>query len=96
MRTAPRSERIRKAPKVHLVNLVENGHDRLLGDLIFQRRDAQRTLAPVGFRDINSSRWLRPVRSPVNPAVKIDEPTLQTVLILAPPDAVHAGGGVPL
>jgi hypothetical protein len=35
-----RSKSIRKAPKVHLVYLVEDGHYRLLDNLVFQRSDA--------------------------------------------------------
>jgi hypothetical protein len=51
--------------EVHLVNLIEDGHHGLLNNLVLQRRDAQRTLPPVGLRYIDSSRGLRPVRSTV-------------------------------
>jgi hypothetical protein len=67
MRTASWPKPIREAPKVHLIDLTEDRDHRLLNDLIFQRRDAQRTLPPIGFRDINSARRLRPVRSTVHP-----------------------------
>src|ERR1700678_869903 len=55
MWTAGGTKPIRKAPKVHLVNLVEDADHRLLDDLVFQRRDAQRTLPTVGFRYVHSS-----------------------------------------
>src|SRR5580658_2417360 len=71
MRAASRSKPVRKAAKVHLVYLVEDGYHCLLDDLVFQRRNAQWTLPPIGFRYIHSSRWLRPVRSPVHPAVEV-------------------------
>ena len=71
MRAASRPEAIRKAPKVHLVYFVEDGDDRLLNDLIFQRGDPQRTLPPVGFRNVHSPRRLGTVRPAVHPAVKI-------------------------
>ena len=50
MRAASGPEPVRKAPEVHLLNLIEDGHHGLLDDLVFQRRDAQRALASVGFR----------------------------------------------
>src|ERR1700678_3510526 len=69
MRAASRTESIRKAPKVHLVDLVENGHHRLLDDLIFQRGDAQWPLPAISLRYVHSSRGLRPICSAMNPAV---------------------------
>lgn len=96
MLVSPRPKPIRKALKIHLVNLVENGDHRLLYDFVFQRGDPQRTLPPVGFRYIYSSRRLCPVRSPVYPVVQILQPICQTVLILAPPGAVYSRGRIPL
>src|SRR5438128_4705477 len=55
MRAATGSEPVRKAFEVGLVNLVEDRHHSLLNDFVFQRRDAQRTLPPVGLRYIDSS-----------------------------------------
>jgi len=43
MRTASGPKPIRKALKVHLVDLIEDRDHRLLNDFVFQRRDAQRT-----------------------------------------------------
>ena len=40
MRAATAPEPIRKAPEVHLVNLVEDGHHGLLNNLVLPRRDA--------------------------------------------------------
>ncbi len=97
MRTASWPKSIRKAPKIHLVDLVEDRHDCLLHDLVFQRRDAQRPLfLAVGFRYVHSSRWLRPVRSTVYPAMEIFQPIFQTVFVLLPPHTVHSRRGVPL
>ena len=55
MRVATWPEPIREAFEVHLVNLIEDGHHGLLNNLVLQRRDAQRTLPPVGLRDVDSS-----------------------------------------
>src|SRR5580704_3910374 len=93
---APRPEPVRKALEVHLINLIENGHHRLLNDFVRQRRDAQRALPPVGLRYMHSSRGLCPVRTTVNPAVQIGKPTLQPGLILFPSHAIHPGRSLPL
>src|ERR1700722_6853266 len=65
MWTASRTKSVRKAPKVHLVYLVEDRDHRLLDDLVFQRSDAQRPLPAIGLRYVHSSRGLRPVSSTV-------------------------------
>ena len=96
MLAASRSKAIRKAQKVFLVNRVEDGDHGLLDDLILQRRDPQRTLPPVAFRDIHPSRWLRSKCSTVDPAVQIDQSTLQPGLILLPRHAVHSRCRFPL
>jgi hypothetical protein len=96
MLVPPRSETIREASKIRLVNLVENGDHRLLDNLVFQRCDPQRALSPVGFRDAHPSGWLRSIRPAVYPAVQIDEPIFQPGFRLLPPYAVHAGGRSPL
>jgi hypothetical protein len=78
MRTASRAKPIRKAPKVHLVYLVEDGDHRLLDNLVLQRRDAQRPLPAVSLRYVHSSRGLCPICSTVNSVMEFGEPILQT------------------
>jgi site-specific DNA recombinase len=51
---ATRPEPIRKALEVDLINLVEDGHHGLLNDFVFQRRDTQWTLPPIGLRYVDS------------------------------------------
>ena len=89
MLAASRSKTIREAQKVFLVNRIEDGDHGLLDDLVLQRRNPQRTLPPVGFRDIHPSRGLRSICSAVDPAVQVDQPTLQPGLILLPRRAVY-------
>ena len=96
MLAAPRAEPIRKAQKVFLVDLIEDGDYALLDNLVFHGRDPQWTLSSICFRDKHSSRGQRSVRSPMNPTVKIDEPTLQAGFILLPGNSVHSGRGFPL
>ncbi len=90
MLAASRTKPIRKAQKVFLVNRVEDGDHGLLDDLVLQCRNPQRTLPPVAFRDIRSSRGLRSIRPPVDPAVQIDKSTFPPGLILLPREAVYS------
>ncbi len=96
MWTAPRTKSIRKAPKVHLVYLVEDGDHRLLDNLVFQRGDAQRPLPAISFRYVRSSRGLRPIRSTVHSAMQLGKPSLQALLILLPTHSVYSGCCAPL
>jgi hypothetical protein len=54
VRVASRPEPIGEAFEVHLVNRIENGHHGLLNYFVLQGRDAQRSLPPVGLRNIDS------------------------------------------
>ena len=56
MLAAPWAEAIRKAQKVFLVNLVEDGGHGLLDNLVFQGRDSQWTLASIFFLYVHPSR----------------------------------------
>src|SRR5664280_2236860 len=82
MLAAPRTKTIREAEKVFLVNLIEDGDHGLLDDLVLQCRDPQRTFPSIFFLYVHSSRRQRPVRSTMNPAVQVCNPTLQPGLIL--------------
>lgn len=55
MRAATGPKPIRKTFEVDLIDLVEDRHHGLLNDFVLQGRDAQRTLSPVGLRDVDSS-----------------------------------------
>ena len=71
MRAAPWSEPVGESQKVLFIDLVEDRHHGLLNNLVLQRRDPQRPLPPVGFRNVDSPRRLCPVCAPVDPAVQI-------------------------
>src|SRR5215467_9998020 len=96
MLTAPWPEAIRETPKILLINLIEDCDDGLMDNLVLQRRNPERPLSTIRFRDIHSSRWLRSVSAAVNPAVQIDKPTFQPGLILLPSDTVHSWSGLTL
>src|SRR4029077_1594254 len=73
VRAASRTEPIRKALEVDLIDLVEDRHYGLLNDFVLQRRDAQRTLPPVSLRYKDSSRRFCPIRSTHNPSIPTPE-----------------------
>jgi len=96
MLTAPWPETIPETPKILLLNLIEDCDHGLLDHLVLQRRNPERPLSTIRFRDIHSSRWLRSVSAAVYPAVQIDKPTFQPSLILLPRDTVHSWSGLTL
>src|SRR5437899_12124090 len=63
MLAAPWSEPVRKTEKVRFVDSVQHLDRRALDDFVFQRRDSERSLPPVGLRDIHSTHRLRWIRS---------------------------------
>jgi len=54
MGAAARTEPVGEALEVDLINLIEDRHHGLLDDFVFQCRDAQRTLPPIGLRYVDS------------------------------------------
>jgi hypothetical protein len=96
MLASPRPGPIRETQKVHLINLVENGHHGVLNYLVLQRRNAQRSLSTVGLRDVHSSRWLRSISAAVHLAVQILDAILQPGFILFPFHAVYPRRSLPL
>jgi hypothetical protein len=56
MLTALRPESERETQKVLFPDLVENRSYRVLDDFVLQRRDPQRSLPPIGFRNPGSPR----------------------------------------
>src|SRR5215472_11858810 len=93
MLAAPRAKTIREAEKILFVNLVEDGSHGVLDDLIFQRRNSQWALPSICFLYVHSSRWHCSVCSAMDPGMKIDQPILDSVLVLVPSDPVHSGCG---
>ncbi len=72
VRTASRPEPRGEAPKILLVNLMEDGHHGLLDNLILQRGDPHWTSSPIGLRDVDSPCGVRPLSSAVNSAVEVN------------------------
>jgi site-specific DNA recombinase len=93
---APRTESIREAEEVGLVDGVQHLDRRALDDLVLQRRHAERPLPPVGLRDVRSADWLRSVRSALQPFGEILEIVFQRLAVVPPRLAIHARSGVSL
>ena len=66
--TPARPESVREAEKVRLVDGIQHLDRRALDYLVFQRRDAERSLPPVVFGDEHSTHWLRSVRPAPQPS----------------------------
>ena len=90
MLAAPRTKTIREAEEVLLIDVVEDGDHRVLDDLVFQCGDPERTLPSVAFLDVDPSRWKRPIRAAMHPAVQIGKPTFQPGFIRLPRHPIHA------
>src|SRR5882762_649693 len=63
MLAAPWSEPVRKPEKVRFVDSIQHLDRRALDEFVFQRRDSERSLPPVGLRDIHPTHRPRPGRS---------------------------------
>jgi len=62
----------------------------MLDDLVFQRRDPQRTLSTIGFFNVNSFGWLCPEGSAVNATMEIRDAILQVAIVFVPCHLVDA------
>src|SRR5258706_2544411 len=93
MLASPWPEPVRKAEKIRFVNGVQHLDRRALDDFVFQRRDPERSLPPVGLGDIHPTHRLRSVRSSLQPFGKILEISLQSLAVVSPRLPVHTGSG---
>jgi hypothetical protein len=90
MLTSPGSEPVRKSEKVRFVDRVQHPDRHALDDFVFQRRDSERSLPPIGLRHKHSSHRLRSVRSSLQPLGKVLEIPLQFLAVVPPRLPVHA------
>ena len=96
MRAAPWPEPVREAEKVRFVDGVQHLDRGTLGDLIFQRRDTERPLPPVGLGDVHPPHRLGSVRSSLQPLGQIPEVFFQALPVVPPCLPVHARCSFPL
>ena len=93
MRPPPRSEPVTEAKKLHLVNRCQDHiHNRLLDDLVLQRRDPERSCSAVRLGYLYPPNRRRPVRSPVvQTPVQVEQALIQPFAVHVPRDAVDTG-----
>src|SRR6266853_976674 len=93
MLAAPWSEPVRKAEEVRFIDSVQHLDRRALDDFVFQRRDSERSLPPVGLGDKHPTHRLCSVRSSLQPFGKVLEIPLQFLPVVPPRLPVHARRG---
>src|SRR5665213_832111 len=89
MLAATGPEPVGETKEVSLVYGVQHLDRRTLDDLVLQRGDTERTLAPVRLWYEHPARRLRPVCAPVDSCVQILKVALQVPPVLLPRHAVH-------
>ncbi len=85
-----------EAEKVGFVNRVEHFHRRSLNKLVFERRDAERSLPPIRLRNVDSTHRLRPVRSALQSMGEVLEILLKVLAVVLPRLSVNTGRRMPL
>src|SRR5438445_771268 len=90
MLAAPWSEPVRETKKVRFIDGIRHLDRRTLDDFVFQCRNSERSLPPVGVRDKYPTHRLRSVRSSLQPLGKIVEVCLQRLAVVPPRLPVHA------
>src|SRR5712691_3602835 len=87
---------IREAEKVSLVDWIQHLDRRALGNLIFQRGDAERSEPSVVFGDECSTYWFCSVSPPPQPRREFFEIALQILSVLPPRFPIYSLSSVPL
>src|SRR5437660_2122898 len=90
MLAAPWSEPVRETKKVRFIDGIQHLDRRTLDDFVFQCRNSERSLPPVGLRDKYPTHRLRSVRSSLQPFGKILEIPLHFLPVIPPRLPVHA------
>src|SRR5437879_9001699 len=93
MLAAPWSEPVRETKKVRFIDGIQHLDRRTLDDFVFQCRNSERSLPPVGLRDKYPTHRLRSIRSSLQPFGQILEIPLQFLPIVPPRFPVHARRG---
>src|SRR6266478_6189099 len=92
MLASPWSEPVRESEKIRFIDGIQHLDRRALDEFVFQRRNSERSLPPVGLRYIHPTHRFRSVRSSLQPFGKILEIHLQLLAVVPPRLPVHARG----
>ncbi len=77
-------EPVGEAEEIRFVDLVQYLHRRSLDKLVFERRNAERSLPPVRLWDVHSANRFRPVRSALQPMGEVLEICLKSLAVVPP------------
>src|SRR6266699_1477163 len=91
---ATRSESIREAEKILLVDGLQNGHDGLLNDLVLQAQNAEWPLGTVRLRDIRPSGRAGSIAAPVHSVVQVFQFLFERFSVGLPCHAIDSGRSV--
>jgi hypothetical protein len=91
MLASPWPEPIRESEKICFVDSVQHFDRRTLDDFVFQRRNSERPLPPVGLRYIHPTHRFRSVRPSLQPMGKILETVLEGLAVVPPRLSVDTG-----
>src|SRR2546425_6107202 len=87
---SPWPESVGESQKVLFVDPIEDDHHGPLDNFVFQCRDPDRSLPPVGLWDVHPPGWLRSICAPMHPAVQISQSLCQSGFILPPGHSIHS------
>jgi hypothetical protein len=93
---AARAEPIAEPEEFLLVDRIQQRSGGPLDNLVLKGGDCQRTLPPIGLRNIPAPRGLRPIGSPMDPIAQIFDPAIEIGFVVLPRHPVHARSRVPL
>src|ERR1700682_1372586 len=94
MLAASRSESIREAEEILLVDGLQNVHDGLLDDLVLQAQNAEWPLGTVRLRDVCPSGWARPIAAPMHSIVQVFQFLFERFSIGLPCHAIDSGRSI--
>ena len=89
MLTACWAEPIREPEEVYLIDLIENHDHCTLDDFVLQRRDTQRSLPPVRFRNEPSPNGLRPIPAAADIPMQLLKNFIELGFVVLPRYTVH-------
>ncbi len=96
MCAAPGTKSVGETQKVDFIDGIEDTHQGLLDNLIFQSRDPQGSEFAVPFGDIGPPGRLSPVGPAMNTLMKVHQAALQTIFVLLPGHSIHPWRCFPL
>jgi len=93
---AARAESIAEPEEFLLVDRIQQRSGGPLDDFVLKGGDCQRTLPPIGLRNMPTPRGLRPIGSPLDPIPQTFDPAIEIGFVVLPRHPVDSRSRVPL